>query len=175
MVTVGISQRIALWSGVEDVRQSRGTRELIEQTKVSASSMSGEALLDVERAFRVGALTIVDAHCWEAMANAYSGFEKLRNALIAANQLTSLDQFDPYIARVEAAIGRASGRMLLVATRRPSVASAGQHMQTVDEGEADLRHLLGRMSARRGRQWLTSGHQRHAEPRRFRTHPSDRT
>jgi hypothetical protein len=47
---------------------------------MGASTAMSRALLDVERTFRVGSLTIVDAPCWEAMNVAYSEFRRIQSA-----------------------------------------------------------------------------------------------
>ena len=57
------------------MRQQEHFEVPVEQLRAASAGMGG-ATLGVERAFRIGALTIVDAPCWEAMGAAYFAFDR---------------------------------------------------------------------------------------------------
>jgi hypothetical protein len=61
------------------------------------------ALLDVERAFQIGALAIVDARCWEALGIAYTELTRLRNYFIseAEREFSNPDELDQYIGSMK--------------------------------------------------------------------------
>jgi hypothetical protein len=62
----------------------------------------GKATLDTERAFQIGSLTIVDPPCFEAMGVAYFALTRLRTAMKTAPEMHSPEEFEHYVAVVEA-------------------------------------------------------------------------
>jgi hypothetical protein len=62
----------------------------------------GKAALDVERAFQIGSLTIVDPRCFEAMGAAYVALTRLRIAMKTAPEMYSPEEFEHYVAVIKA-------------------------------------------------------------------------
>jgi hypothetical protein len=62
----------------------------------------GKATLDVERAFQIGSLTLVDPPCFEAMGVAYFALTRLRTAMKTAPEMHSPEEFEHYVAVIEA-------------------------------------------------------------------------
>src|SRR5271169_4734948 len=67
---------------VEQIRQSQQEDfDVPGEQLMAAMGAMGSALLDIERAFHIGTLTIVDAPCWEAMGAAYFKFDEIRSLM----------------------------------------------------------------------------------------------
>jgi hypothetical protein len=84
----------------ELIKQSHGASHypVSDVQLMGASTAMSRALLDVERTFRVGSLTIVDAPCWEAMNVAYSEFRRIRSAF--ADMSESADNLARIVAEI---------------------------------------------------------------------------
>ncbi|WP_322860112.1 hypothetical protein U8D42_12745 [Mycobacterium europaeum] len=86
--------------------QAADSEQVIEATKAmgerlqTAMAAMGAALLDVDCAFSIGTLTIVDPPCWEAMGAAYIEFDAVSRSLRygGATEMRSLDEIEQYIA-----------------------------------------------------------------------------
>ncbi len=95
-------QRLIMTELVKQMmRQQEHFEVPVEQLRAASAGMGG-ATLGVERAFRIGALTIVDAPCWEAMGAAYFAFDELRSAMRAggATEMQALEEVDQYIGAI---------------------------------------------------------------------------
>jgi hypothetical protein len=68
---------------------------------MATSAAMGSAVLDVERAFQIGSLTIVDAPCWEAMGAAYVALTRLRAAMTGAPEMQGPEEFEHYVAVIK--------------------------------------------------------------------------
>lgn len=62
-------------------------RDVSDAEANEAQNQVGRAFVDVNRAFYVGRITIVDAECFEAMAEAYNNFAKIEKALEGVGEL----------------------------------------------------------------------------------------
>lgn len=64
---------------------------------MTVMDLMGVARLDLDRAFAIGRLTIVDPPCFEAMGRAYFRLEELRSALACQTEVTTIDEVQQYI------------------------------------------------------------------------------
>jgi hypothetical protein len=90
---------------------------------MATSAAMGSAVLDVERAFQIGSLTIVDARCSEAMGAAYVALTRLRAAMTSAPEMQSPDEFEHYVAVIEGLakqLNQDVAALVLVANQRVS-------------------------------------------------------
>jgi hypothetical protein len=83
-----LEKRTIMTELVKQMRQQEHFDVPAEQFMAATAAM-GSAMLDVERAFHIGSVTIVDAPCWEAMGTAYSEFDQLRSAMKAGAPTTA--------------------------------------------------------------------------------------
>ena len=98
-----LDQRMAMTDLVNQIRQEKHAEVPAERLRAVTQDM-GSAFLDVERAFRIGALTIMDAPCWEAMGRAYFKFHQLRSALSsggAAAEMQTVEEIEQYIRVIQ--------------------------------------------------------------------------
>ena len=95
-----LEMRTALTELVEQIRRQEHFDVPAEQRMATSAAM-GSAVLDIERAFQIGSLTIVDAPCWEAMGAAYLALTRLRAAMTGAPKMQSPDEVKYYVAVIE--------------------------------------------------------------------------
>jgi hypothetical protein len=97
-----LDKRVAMNEMVKIVRQQQDVEVPAQELRAATEAM-GSAMLDVERAFRIGSLTIIDAPCWEAMGAAYLEFDLLRSAQIraAATEMHSVEEIEQYVGAIE--------------------------------------------------------------------------
>ena len=110
-----LEMRTAMTEMVQQVRQLRQQEDLdvpAEQLVAAVKAMGeqlqaamaslGSALLDVDRAFSIGTLTIVDPPCWEAMGGAYIEFDQIRSAMQAgaATEMRTVEEIEQYTRTV---------------------------------------------------------------------------
>ena len=93
-----LEKRAVMTELVKQMRQQEHFDVPAEQLMAATAAM-GSAMLDVERAFHIGSLTIVDAPCWEAMGAAYFEFDQLRSATKAggATEMQTIEDIEQYI------------------------------------------------------------------------------
>lgn len=80
------------------VEQLKATMSAMGETLRAAMASLGTASLEVDRAFAIGTLTIVDPPCWEAMGAAAVEFHRIRLVMQAgaATQLQTVEEIRRY-------------------------------------------------------------------------------
>lgn len=110
-----LEMRTGMTELVEQIRQIRQQEDLdvpgeqliaavvaMGEKLMAAIPAMGSALLDVERAFLIGTLTIIDAPCWEAMGAAAIEFEKIRSVMQVggATEMQTIEEVEQYVGAV---------------------------------------------------------------------------
>jgi hypothetical protein len=131
---------------VAQMRQQQDFEVPAERLRAASDAM-GSAQLGVERAFRIGALTIVDAPCWEAMGVAYIKFQELRLELRtrAATELRTLQEMEQYIDAIAdhtSEFGKSVDALSPVADDRLSPADTTRNRRRRDKARPRLEELL---------------------------------
>jgi hypothetical protein len=143
-----VSSKTALCKS-ELVRNIRDDAEpgqrLIEQL-MPASAAMGAAMLDVERAFQVGVLTVVEPHCWEAMVTAYAEFDQLRVVVTEPPKMTSADDIERFYTAVAARADQVNRLVVAIVT------AAYERVSPMDG-------VFNRVCRRRSRRRLTQAFQ----------------
>jgi hypothetical protein len=98
-----LDRRLAMNELVKVMRQEQENVVVLSEELRAATVAMGSAMLDVERAFRIGSLTIIDAPCWEAMGAAYLEFDLLRAVQVsaAAVEWHRVEEIEQYVGVVE--------------------------------------------------------------------------
>jgi hypothetical protein len=100
--------------------QSRGPSPFDDPT-TSPVAVLGNATIDVERAFRIGSLNIVDAPCWQAMGVAYTELSRLRTMMAGPHHIKTVGDVEQYVKTVnELALNmsKAVTELVLIASQR---------------------------------------------------------
>jgi hypothetical protein len=97
-----LDQRLAMTDLIKQLRKDEQSEMDAERMTAALTGLGG-AFLDVERAFRIGALTIVDPPCWEAMGSAYFKFRELGSAFRSggAAEMQTIEDVEQYIEVIQ--------------------------------------------------------------------------